>query len=47
MDEDAMRVIGECIADIIRDKEAAVPSAAERIAALTAKFPLYKDDFIL
>ena len=47
MDEDAMRVIGECIVAVIREKEAAIPSVREKIAALTAKYPLYKDDFIL
>ena len=47
MDEAAMKVIGECIVDIIRNKEAAVESVKARIAELTARFPLYKDDFIL
>ena len=47
MDESAMKVIGECIVDIIRNKEAAVESVKARIAELTARYPLYKDDFIL
>ena len=47
MDEAAMKVIGECIVDIIRDKEAAVEGVKARIAELTARYPLYKDDFIL
>ena len=47
MDEEAMKVIGECIVDIIRNKEAAVEGVKARIAELTARYPLYKDDFIL
>ena len=47
MDEKAMKVIGECIVDIIRNKEAAVEGVKARIAELTARYPLYKDDFIL
>ena len=47
MDESAMKVIGECIVDIIRNKEAALESVKARIAELTARYPLYKDDFIL
>ena len=47
MDEAAMKVIGECIVDIIRNKEAAVEGVKARIAELTARYPLYKDDFIL
>ena len=47
MDESAMKIIGECIVDIIRNKEAAVEGVKARIAELTARYPLYKDDFIL
>lgn len=47
MDEEAMKVIGECIVDIIRNKEAALESVKARIAELTARYPLYKNDFIL
>ena len=47
MDEAAMKVIGECIVDIIRNKEAALESVKARIAKLTARYPLYKNDFIL
>ena len=47
MDENAMVVIGECIADIITNKEEAVDRVSEKIVALTEKFPLYNDDFIL
>ena len=47
MDEAAMKVIGECIVDIIRNKEAALESVKARIAELTARYPLYKNDFIL
>ena len=47
MDEAAMKVIGECIVDIIRNKEAALESVKARIAELTARYPLYKNDFML
>lgn len=47
MDETAMVVIGECIADIIKNKEEAVERAGARIRELTAKYPLYQNDFIL
>ncbi len=47
MDGDAMIVIGECIADIIKNKEEAVERTGARIRELTAKFPLYENDFIL
>ena len=47
MDENAMVIIGECIADIITNKEEAVDRVSEKIVALTEKFPLYNDDFIL
>ena len=47
MDEGAMAVIGKCIIDVISQKEAALPSVRAKIKALTDKYPLYKDDFIL
>ncbi len=47
MDEDAMVVIGECIADIIKNKEEAVERSGARIRELTAKYPLYQNDYIL
>ena len=47
MDEEAMAVIGKCIIDVISQKEAALPSVRAKIKALTDKYPLYKDDFIL
>ncbi len=47
MDEEAMAVIGGCIVDVIGRKEAALPEVRAKIKALTDKYPLYKDDFIL
>lgn len=47
MDEEAMAVIGKCIIDVIGRKEAALPEVRAKIKALTDKYPLYKDDFIL
>ncbi len=47
MKEDAMVVIGECIADIIKNKELAVERSSLRIRELTQKYPLYNNDFIL
>lgn len=47
MKEDAMVIIGECIVDIIRNKEDAVERVGKKIAELTEKYPLYKNDFIL
>lgn len=47
MDEEAMAVIGCCIVDVIGRKEAALPEVRAKIKALTDKYPLYKDDFIL
>ena len=47
MDEEAMAVIGDCIVDVIGRKEAALPEVRAKIKALTDKYPLYKDDFIL
>lgn len=47
MDENAMVVIGECIADIIKNKEEAVERSGARIRELTAQYPLYQNDYIL
>lgn len=47
MGEDAMVVIGECLADIIKNKEEAVERSGARIRELTAKYPLYQNDYIL
>ncbi len=47
MKEDAMIVIGECIADIIINKQEAVERSSLKIRELTKQFPLYNNDFIL
>ncbi|MBO7177493.1 MAG: serine hydroxymethyltransferase [Clostridia bacterium] len=46
MKEDAMVVIGECIIDIIKNKDEAVERVGNRIKELTAQYPLYENDFI-
>lgn len=47
MKEPEMVVIGNAIARIIKEKEAAMPEVKEEIAKLTAAFPLYKGKFNL
>ena len=47
MKEDAMIIIGNCIIDIIKNKEEAVERVSKAIKELTEQYPLYKDDFIL
>ena len=42
MKEAQMAVIADCIADILEQGEAAVPTVREKVAALTDAFPLYK-----
>lgn len=42
-----MRAIGECIADVINNKEEALARVTAKVAALTEAFPIYKGDFIL
>ncbi len=43
MKEPEMKIIGECIADAIQQGESAKSSILKRVAALTDKFPLYKN----
>ena len=47
MKEDAMIIIGNCLIDIIKNKEEAVERVSKAIKELTEQYPLYKDDFIL
>ena len=47
MKEDAMIIIGNCLIDIIKNKEEAVERVSKSIKELTERYPLYKDDFIL
>lgn len=47
MKEDAMIIIGECIIDIIKNKENAIERVKEKIVKLTKQYPLYANDFIL
>lgn len=44
MKEAEMIIIGNCIADIIENMEAAVPEVSVKISELCAKFPLYEND---
>ena len=46
MKEAEMKEIGEIIADIIRNKEAAIARSNEKVLALTKRFPLYENDII-
>ena len=47
MKEDAMVIIGECIVDIIKNKEEAIQRVSDKIVELTKQYPLYQNDFIL
>ena len=42
MKEQEMQTIGNCIADILENGEAAVPAVKEQVRALTEAFPLYE-----
>lgn len=44
MNEDDMKIIGRCIADIIRNGEEAIPRVTEQVLALCAAHPLYEND---
>ena len=47
MKEDAMVIIGNCIIDVIKNKEEAVERVSNTIKQLTESYPLYNNDFIL
>ena len=44
MKEAEMREIAALIARIIKEKRAALPEVTRKVAALTERFPLYRDD---
>ena len=46
MKEEDMKVIGKCIADIIKNGEEAIPRVTEKVLALCAAHPLYENDVI-
>lgn len=46
MNEDDMKVVGRCIADIIRNGEEAIPRVTEQVLALCAAHPLYENDMM-
>ena len=47
MKEDEMRAIADCIADVIEQKEAAIPDVTARALALCDAHPIYQNDVIL
>lgn len=47
MGEKEMKIIGECIVDVIRRKEDAAQEVTAKVKKLTEDFPLYKEDFVL
>ena len=47
MKEEQMRIIGKCIAKVIKEKEAAADYVKAEVKKLTTVFPLYKGEFIL
>ncbi len=46
MKEKEMEIIGNCIADIIEQKDTAIAKVSDIIGALCEKFPLYENDII-
>ena len=46
MKEEDMKVIGKCIADIIKNGEEAIPRVTEKVLALCAAHPLYENDVL-
>lgn len=46
MKEEDMKVIGGCIADIIKNGEEAIPCVTEKVLALCEAHPLYENDVI-
>ncbi|HRF36914.1 MAG TPA: serine hydroxymethyltransferase, partial [Clostridia bacterium] len=46
MKEEEMVIIGNCIADIIEKKEAAIAQVSEIVGKLCEKFPLYENDIL-
>ncbi len=47
MNEQDMIIIADCIADMIYNKEAAIPSVTERAVALCEKYPIYQNDVLM
>ena len=46
MKEPEMVIIGEIIADLIKNKEAALESSSEKVLKLTQDFPIYEHDIL-
>ena len=46
MKEEDMKVIGHCIADIIKNGEEAIPRVTEKVLELCAAHPLYENDVL-
>ena len=47
MTEEEMPIIADCIVDIIKRREDAIPAAAERVRQLCKKHPIYENDVII
>jgi len=47
MNEQDMIIIADCIADMIYNKESAIPSVTERAVALCEKYPIYQNDVLM
>ena len=46
MKEDEMVIIGNCIADIVDEKETAISKVSKVVGDLCKKFPLYENDIM-
>ena len=46
MKEEEMKVIGEIIADIIKNGDAAKERCSKKVLELTSRFPLYENDIL-
>ena len=46
MKEPEMVIIGEIIADLIKNKEAALERSSEKVLKLTQDFPIYEHDIL-
>lgn len=46
MNENEMIIIGECLADVIKEKEQSLVKVKNRVSELVNRFPLYSNDFV-
>lgn len=47
MKEEEMNIIGDCIADIIFNKESAIDRVKEKVIELCTKYPIYAEDILM